>query len=467
MAEPNDTATYLEDVSAIIQQEYFAEFEVETAGRFGSTTNRLFQLDSEAIHGDGRTMQVELAPADTVRMQIDPLGAFAAPDAFQATTIKVRWNKQTLTAHDFSEVSASAQVDDIDLRAGMNGAIVDFPDRIYRQIMPNYDEHLAILRHLPKTAVLGTVNGTTPGLNNNWYGASSGTVTNTGGLRCIVSGMSIAAIRPGTRLDFLNPTSFVVNAGNVQVTDVNPADKSIGVAFISTGITTRRSTGQLSNVSSTDVITFSNEYGKGMYSMGAYFGRPTAGESFIGGVDRSTSGYRWMLPTATREGSASAVVTRSMFNDAAIAMGFRSEDQLMGMVFMTDPTIHQSIRDQIGEDSFIQLPTDDSQLKRFGNFGSVGLNYQHGVFGMVKIAADPLCPPNTIRIIASKTWKSLYYGWKGLQFLPGERGNWYRLNENTPNVGRGKIYKCDAYTNQVDWCTRPWLNAIILNVTAS
>ena len=172
MAEPNDTSTFLEDVSAIIQQDYFAEFTEESSSRFGSVTNKIFKPYPEAVHGDGKTMQVELAYADTVRGQTNPLGAMAAPDSFEAGMIKARWDKiNYATAHDFTQISASCQTDDIDMEEAGRGSIVDFVKRMYNQVMPNYDEHSSILCNLPKSALVALVNGT-PAQNDNFTFAS-------------------------------------------------------------------------------------------------------------------------------------------------------------------------------------------------------------------------------------------------------------------------------------------------------
>jgi hypothetical protein len=469
VAEPHDAATFLEDVSAIAQTQYFPDFTEESPRLFGSTTNRLFDLDMEAITGVGKELKYEFSRGDNVRANSDPLGSFAAPDAFVPGNLTVRFNKQTTSANDFTELSASCQVDDIDIQMAGKGSIIDYVERIGSQIMPNYDNHMAILRHLPRTAVLGTLSGAVVARNDRLtHAQSTATASNTNGLRAIISGGSIAALMPGTRISFLNPTTFAVNAGNVAVTDTNPADRSFGVAFATSGVTAKRSTGNLANVGTADLIVFGNadgttEYGKGLYSMGAYFARPAAsGDSFIGGVDRNSTTYRWLNPTVTREGSSSATISKSMFNDQAIAMGFRQEAAMNGMVWMTDPTIGQALRDEIGEDAFIQIPVDDSRAKRFANFGLSGLNYQHSQFGICKIESDPLCPPNVVRVLAPGTWKGLYYGWKGLR--PVE--SWYRMNDGTPNAGRGKIWKRDYYALQCDWCIKPWLNGAILNVTA-
>lgn len=472
MAEPFDTATYLEDVIAIAQQKYFPEFTEEAPPRFGKITSQLFKPASDEITGDGKTMQVELAPADTVRSSIDPLGVMASPDSFEAGSLKVRFNKTNTSAHDFTRFTASAQVDDIDVKLAGKGSIVDFVDRIYNQVMPNYDEHRSILYNLARTALVGTLNGSTIARNDNiTFASATATASNTNGLRGIMSGGGqIAMIRRGTRIDFVNPTTGAVNAGNVRVTDTNPGDPSgpsFGVEFVSTGITARMSTGNLASVGVSDQIYFSGEKDSGVYGLGAYFARPAAtGDSFLGGVDRMSSTYRWLIPTATREGSTSAVVTASHFDDQAIAMSFRIEPGQDGMIFHTSPQIAQKLRNEIFQAVVIQTPPEEAK-KRFANFGSIGLTYQHPHFGIVKIMSDPLCPQNTLRVIDPETWKSLYYGYKGLQPVRENGGHWYRLNETVPNTGKSLIWKADWYALECGWCTKPWRNGIILNITAS
>lgn len=471
MAEPFDAATYLEDVSAIIQQKYFTEFTEEWGSRFGKVSNQLYSFGSEAIGGDGKTMQVELAPADTVRASTNMLATNSNPDSFEAGTLKVRFNKTSASLNDFTQLNASAQVDDVDVRLQGQGSIVDFVERIYNQVVPNYDEHMAVLNNLPRTALIGTVAATPTKNDNITIGSASATASKSAGMRFYTTDASPAIFKRGTRLDFVNASTGAVYAGNVRVTDVNPGDPtgpSVGVEFISSGITARQSTGDVANVVSGAKIYFSGEANAGLYGVGAWFSRPAAtGDSFLGGVDRMASGYRWMVPKATREGSSSATITASMFDDQAIAMGYVIEPGQNGMVFVTDPKMHQKLRNEIFQSVIIQQPLDDSTKERFANFGSVGLNYQHGHFGTVKILSDPLCPPNTIRILDPKTWKMLYYGFNGLQPVAGERGNWYRMNENTPNTGRSLIWKADWYAIQAGWCSKPWKNGVILNVTAT
>lgn len=464
-AEPFDSAWGLEDASAIIQQQYFPEFTEETPGRFGSTTNKYFKPSMEPISGDGKTMQVELTQGDTVRFGTDPLGAFASPDMFQAGTLKVRFNKQT-TANDFSHVSASCQTNDIDMELNGKGSIVDFVERMFKQIMPEYDEKLAVHRHLAKTCLVGNVSGTVKqNTTFNYSQSTSGSVSNTTGARFVVSNGSISYFRPGTRIDVYNGSTLV--AGNVAVTDSNPADLSIGVQFVSGSNPVRNSTGLLSGIADGYSIYYTGERNAGMYSLGSYFSIPaTSGDSFIGGVDRAAQANRWLIPVTTRAGSSSATLTKSMIDDLAVAMGFRDENE-QGGVMTCDPLLHQKLRNEYTEAAFLNIPDGDNRLKRFANFGAIGLNYQHPVFGLIKIQADVLHTPNTVRFIVPETWRALYYGFRGLKMMPGTKGGWYRLNEVTPNTGLSKIWKCDWYALQTDWCSQPWKNGQILNVSAT
>ena len=127
----------------------------------------------------------------------------------------------------------------------------------------------------------------------------------------------------------------------------------------------------------------------------------------------------------------------------------------------------QTVRTAIGEDAFIVYPVGDVRMKRFANFGNIGLNYQHPTFGNLKFFADPMAIPNTVRFIVPDTWRELFYGWRGLKAVPGgDIAGWYRMSADTTNAGKGVILKRDWWSLSGDMCFKPWLNAQILNVAA-
>lgn len=471
MAEPRDSASFLEDVSDIAQTQYFPNFDDQTGARLSMVTNKLFKPDSQEVTGTGKVFQVEAKTADNVRFSTDPM-AQASPDMFQPKQMTVRFNKDDPTLSDFSSVDAAFRTTDIDIKEAGKGSIVDFVERMYKNIMPQFEYSLAVHRHLGRTARVALVNGTPVTNAAKNYVSTAGAGSNTVGIRFPVDNGSIAAIRPGHRLDIYNGTTGVITAGNVEVTDVNVADRSIGVKYNSAGfIATRTSTGgagALAAVADNDVIYYSGEKNKGMYSFGAYLTLPAAfGDSFIGGKDRQDKDFRWLNPTTTREAETSnARLTQSMFNDLAIAMGFIDEEH--GVVCMSDPTLHQAIRDAVGEDSFINIPTSDSRMERFANFGSVGLNYQHGQFGLVKVVSDPLAMPNRVSFFTPETWRTLFYAWKGLRVLAGDGpGGWYRMTSETPGAGKSKYWQVDWQALCMDFCFQPWKNGQIYAVSAT
>lgn len=467
MAEPLDSAVFLEDVSEIFQTQYMDGWTEEFPGRFGSITNKMVKPHMEIASTDGITMQFKHGHADSVRTDTNPLGDMASPSVSEGGSLRIRFSRTTPSANDFTHVTAACQFDVYTLENKKKGTIVDIVKDVYDQIIPDYNEKLANLRNAPRTGRLALVNTTPKENDNRLFANATATADNTDGLLMKIDNGSIASFRRNIRIDFINPTTGVVNAGNIRVVKTNTALLEVGCEYVTTGPAGHRSTGDLANVADNDIIVYSGTYNKGMYGFASWFGIPTTGESFVGGVDRFTSEYHFMVPQSTREGSSAEKIQAAHFDDLAIAMGFLSEDPMLGMAFVTDPTLHTALRRELGEDSFREIPVDDDRMKRFMNFGSIGLNYQHPTFGLVKIMADPLINPGTLRAIATETWKTVFVNHRGLKPVTEGGSHWYRMQQGTPNTGKGLIYKADWFGDQMDFCTQPWKNGQVLNLSAT
>lgn len=474
MASPRDETVLLEDVSALVQQQYDAKWRDQTPDAFGMITNKYFKPAAKPIVGDGLTKQYKYGKQDSVRFARDPLGDFAPARTFTPGTVKIRWNKDDLTQHDFNTMSAAVQVDDIDKRIKGAGSIIDYAQELVDDISRQEESKLAIHRHLPRTGQVALVNSATPARNDRlFFSDATATASNTNGLRVIIDNGSIAALPAGTYIDIINPSTGVARASNVMVTDNNPGDLSIGVAYIQdatiigTGnISTMQSSGDLSTVADNDVIVYSGEYNVGgMYSLGAWFDTPAkTGDSFFG-KDRNNQLYRWMVPRSTRQGATAATLTQSMFDDQANAMALTMEEINDGFAWSMGIRMHTALRNLLGETAFRPIDPTSPDAKRYMTFGQIGLNYQHPAFGLVKILQDPLCPENVVRIINLGTWTTYHYNWTGLTSVPGMVGMWYRMPQSTPNSGLGKMWKADWYGNVCDWCEKPFANGQITNVT--
>ena len=148
-------------------------------------------------------------------------------------------------------------------------------------------------------------------------------------------------------------------------------------------------------------------------------------------------------------------------------MQSRQESEI-GVTVVSDQAIHQKLRNEYTEAAFLNIPDGDNRLKRFANYGAMGLNYQHPTWGMVKILSDILMPSGNLRVLMPSLWRSLYYGPKGLKKMPGQgggRSGWYRVTESTPNTGASMIWKCDWYALHCDWCFAPWKQGQVLGLT--
>ena len=101
MSEPQDTSILFEDVS-VARTIYMKELYEQSAGRFGSMTNRLVQVADEIAGGNGITMQVEIGPADIVRAGGNAIATFDSVGTFQAAALTLRFNSTTPTSNDFT-----------------------------------------------------------------------------------------------------------------------------------------------------------------------------------------------------------------------------------------------------------------------------------------------------------------------------------------------------------------------------
>lgn len=463
MAEPFDSAFTLQSVTNIIREKYAERVEDQVFMQ-GRVTNRLFRPDTESISGDGKNFQTIDKHGYAGRMDTDLLSDFPAPARFGAQKVKFRLNERDSTANDLNKFALSLRVSEVELQGiTTDDQAVDLVETLQKQAVGDTDTLLAVHRHLDRTARIALVNGTPAQNDNKVFGSATATPSNSAGLRVPVDNGSVAAFQRGAFVDFYSPTGTFRWSG--RVTDYNAVDLSVGFENVTSG--SMQSSGVITTVADNDEIFMSGERNKGMYSMGSWFQTPTSTDSFIGGVNRSTATYRYLQTTKTREGLSNKIVAKTDFDDLANAMSYIQDEGEMPVVWITDPTMHTKLRNDIIEDLMIQWPSDSAIGKRWANFGSVGLTYQHPIFGVTKLMSDPLMIPNKIRFITPEYWRSQRAGSKGIKWMPGMVGMWNRLPSITPGNGGSMFWQAEGYTFMGDWCYRPQFQGEINAVTAS
>jgi hypothetical protein len=470
MAEPFDSAVTLQTVANALYELYHEDL-LEDLHMTGSATNRLIKPMDKAIQGDGLNIKCKRYGGDHSRIGNDALADFQASTPYGIETYKVRWDERDPTTHDFTRVDFTGrtsiyQFDDADSA----GAIVDVVDEIEGDIKSDAQWTMAALRRIPRSGLVGYINGT-PVQNDALFvanGTALGTPTH---MRCRVDNTAIPLFRPGKFYDVYDGATLKL--ANIRCTQVNEADTtsasagSVAFEIVTTGAKqSSAATFATSNVADNYAFYIAGSKGKCMYSCEAWYTLPSTGEAFIGGKDRSQAAYQWMTPNLLRTGETATKISKDHLRAAGNVLANVTDKQDMSFVAVGNDLLIDALRDQYEAAAWVTYPEGDSRTKRFANLGSIGVNYQHPSLGLLKIVADQFMVPDHLDLMNMESWKQCYRGSKGIRYLPGEIGPWYRMQGAVAGAGKGLMYALDAYMNLVDVNFAPKTNVRIANLKA-
>lgn len=457
--------TALNTVSELLREQYLPEV-AEHVFRAGQITNRIFKPSSEGTTatGDGLTIQVVTGFSDSARSSRNVLKDFGNARQMRAENLKLRYQdspNSVASGNDFVRTETVAQLTQIELERGNDpGVALNLAERAYREMRDSWDMKHPVMFYSTANAKFAAVNGTKA--NNdalNFSDASSYTSGATS-FRVPVDFGSVSAFKENTHWDFYNGDTLL--ADECRVTDFNPFDKSVG--FTLTDASTVANCNAV--VDNADIYR-SGEKGNGYRgSLREWFDTPSSGETFLGGVDRTTADYRW-LNTQRYEATASGTVkvNRDQLDALADGMGYIDDGMDMGQLVLANTSVLQTLRKSIGEEALSNQSADND-----GNysFGQNQLSYIHPTFGKVVLLGDPLHPGDRMHFLRAGDWQLIPYLNSGLTILPGDGpGGWYREQAASGGGGRGMYWRCDAYGIDTLWCKMPKKQGVILNISAS
>lgn len=463
-SEPLLTADTLLDVqSAAVRQVYHPKFG-RMMQRRGSNVNKIFSPSKRQINGDGITVQVKSANGYPARFNKDINAAFDNGQAFRTDSYKATLATES-SSNDFARLAGSAKTTDLDLMRAVDSraAALDFIKEKTDELTDSFSESSAIHTFVPQSALLATVNGTPKQNDDRVLADCSATPAANTGIRFAIDGGSLSALRPNMRLDVYS--SADVFRFTIELTDFNPRDSSVGAERVNT--TTKEADISLdpSAMADNDKLYLTGEKDQGPISVGAWFEEPGSSDSFLG-KDRTTARVRqWMRPYQSGP-SAVTTFTIGMLDNLAIETSHIQERMQRGYLVVAPPEIDQRMRDEIGQDVLIQVPSNEAKGKLMAQAGFDGALWRNPLMGPIMFSPEPLATPNKIRFMMLGDWERAYAlpGGGKVRFMPGQRGSWYRMAQSEPNTGLGTVWKQDAYTLYCDLCLNPWRQLEITNV---
>jgi hypothetical protein len=437
----------------------------EHVWRAGQVTNRLFRPSSDGVTvtGDGLTIQVQTGMNDSARASRNMLKDFGNSRHLTVSKIKLRAEtdpNEAASGNDFLRTEAVAQITELERQRGNDpGVALNLAEREYNGMRDSYDFSKPVMYYSTAEGKFAAVNGTPKDNDADNYAGAGSYSSGATSFRVPVDFGSVSAFKPNTHWDFY--TGDTLLADEVRVTDFNPFDLSVGFE-----LTDASTVANCDAVVDNADIYRSGEKGNGFRgSLRAWFDEASSGENFLGGVDRTTSAYRW-LKTQRYKATASGTVkiNRDQLDALALGMGYVDDGMDMGQLVLSSTSIIQTLRKSIGEEALSnQAANNDGNY----SFGQNVLSYIHPTFGKVVLQADPLHPNDRMHFLRAADWQLIPYLNPGLNILDeAGNGGWYREGAASGGGGRGMYWRMDAYDICTLWCKLPQKQGVILNINA-
>lgn len=432
--------------------------------RFASINN-IFTPSQKRVIGDGLVHQFIKGGLDNVRGTRNPMADFRNSTSIMADTIKVRWNRDGEDANDFLRLDGTIRttyyelenITSIPTEDGQKEAVINLTQEKIDQIREDFGSKAAIMRVSERSGIIGTVAATPTNTDGGAYSAGSTTV------RIQWGTYGVAIIQRNMVIDIYSTAGTLLFAG-AKVDHVDVANEYVFLSRASAS-----STANFDAVVNGAEIFLSGGRNNGAFSLGE-FNKEIIGasDSYIGGKNRSQVANYWLLPTKIRANVTARVVSKQDLDDLGSAMASVIQSR-QPYVLRAGIKVEQSLRNAIDAAAFVVFPEGDSREARYANYGAEGVNYQHPVFGTLRIVVDPIMRTNRLEISNISQWMAYHptsSGSTGVTFLPGENGTLFRrLPSDTSGNGFSLAFQAEAMAFMCDACVKPDEQGVIYNVT--
>ena len=483
MAVSDGVPAFMDDALFLFEKNWRPDV-MEEDFRMGAITNGLLMPNKkETVGQDGVHIHSKLTHAFNVTSSRNPNGD--GPTSVAVPTgrnIHYKFRPDA-TDNDFMTMHGANEFryTDIVQRAGQYAAtgdenfVRDFAAEEAEQTMDVFTFYLALHRSIRRDAILCQQNGVGKQDDNENYTAATATPAAGTGARIKIDGGSIALFQEGMRvIPYSSGTRQYV--GVLEVRGINYDDESIGLWDVDNPTTADYSAvGLADNI---DLVLAGPDgttmYNTGMYGPAEWMSTPVSGESFLRdsdtgtAIDRTTRDGRFLSVNRIREGQSAAQIHPDHMLAAGTAMGLRSDNAMYkGCVATLHPRLHDTLRQRLGEEAFITVPSTESSAARALNLGSQKVFYQHPVLGQIALLADPMQKPDALWLRQTQDWISLFpLGAAPRIWSRRDLGGYYFKQGDTVGGPISKMLRRDMMLVVGDYCYKPKNQAAVLNLTA-
>jgi len=434
-------------LTALLRNRYLKDV-IDLRTRVGTPTMQ--RLKPAAMHTTARDnwLQYEVAAADSARMNTNLLRDYGTPNKSKAGSLNYRYDPDNPALNDVVGIDSVARVSLADMeKAGTPDGMMSLAQKVTKDVFAGINETPSTMMHSDAGASIGAVNGTkvkptTDFANGDTYvsGDTSATIA--------IDGYSIGVYRRGMVLDLYNGETMVLD--NIYVRHVDYDQHTIVVERTS-DTTALNLDGIVDNLT----IYRSGEKGQGFKtSFGGVFPETvTAGESWVGGVDRSTIDYMHLLPMMLRRNNATPELPSQSHLDAlGLAMGYaKAGTKENPYTLFAGNGLIQSMRNSIGDMNVVMASNTNNKDNQFGN---ASLRYHHPDLGEIEMVSDVTARNDRFTFLKTQNVKMMQAGFKGLHIATEGNGlGYFERLEGTNGVrGGSKFYKMEASL----WETPVW-----------
>jgi len=452
----------LTNLSDALRSQYDPEVP-DMAYRLGSPTSRIIR-PSDRVTMASDWYQMVTGHADSSRAGKSLDADFGAPRKGTVSKIQIRLDEQVSAANDFRRVDAIARLSRFDVMHMNNPeSAVNIAEKVTMDSTESVNETSTILMHADKTAQIGTVDGTPKNNDSENFSAATTYTSGATEARITLAGNSVGIYSPNMYLDFYTSAGVLI-ANGVRITDVNVSDYSCGLA-----LTDESNQADLDNLADTHYIYRSGEKDCGFLGgFGeAMKGTIASGDSWFGGVDRSTSSYRHLLPVKINSTGSATAISKSHLDQMASKLGYRMrEESGVATVWLGGVDLAEQLRQDIGNEALVNTTAEDNGQY---TFGELGVTYMHPTVGRVTILGDAAAKNDKCMLLNPEDWEMLHGYSKGIEIVTGGAGmgDWERVpGENT--VGGGSMYyRREGYSVKTPYCKKLNRQALLDNMTGT